>query len=181
MARLPLVTREELPPEKRYIFDLISARRGDIRNTVYPLHLTNPEAAEKIAELGAYLQFCPLAPIAAQLAILTTCKELDSQFIWAQRVPMALRDGVSKEAVDIIRNQLSLQELEPDQAALIQFARELIRSHAASDVSYEAVHRLLGSRGLIDYALLVGFYSLLILMTNALELKGPDSADIATR
>jgi 4-carboxymuconolactone decarboxylase len=175
MPRVPAVAREDLPPEKRYVADMVMSRRGPLGRTIFPLLLNHPDAAEKVADLGAYIQFSQLSPIAKQIGILTASMELHSEFIWNVRQPMAQSDGVRQEVISALREGESLDHLNPDESVLIRFARELLRDHTAGEMTFEAAHKLLGTTGLIDYSLLVGFYAMIIPLTNALGIASePD-------
>ena len=68
MARVPLVSREDLAPEDRHIWDDFAARRsGRVENNPRVM-LNSPQAAARIFALNTYLRFDagipskPLAP-----------------------------------------------------------------------------------------------------------------------
>ena len=56
MAKVPLVSREELPEDKQHIYDSIAGTRGSVLN-VFRVLLNSPDAAEAAGDLGAYLRY----------------------------------------------------------------------------------------------------------------------------
>ena len=60
MARVPYVSREDLPAEKQSIYDNLEATRGGIDGKGIPnsfrLLLNSPDAAEAVGALGEHIQ-----------------------------------------------------------------------------------------------------------------------------
>ena len=100
MARLPYVEREDLSEDKRHIYDRIAeTRRGDKAVSeiprVFKLVLNSPDAARAVAALGEYVRFgSALDPVVREIAILSTARELRSQYEWTHHEPIARRVGV---------------------------------------------------------------------------------------
>ena len=61
MARVPYVSREDLPADKRGIYDHIVETRGKPANVFLAL-LNGPDAAEAVAALGEFVRFNSLRP-----------------------------------------------------------------------------------------------------------------------
>ncbi len=68
------------------------------------IQLHSPELARRSRPVNHYLRHeAGLGGRVRELAILTTARELDSQFEWAAHEPAALAEGISREIIDIIR------------------------------------------------------------------------------
>src|SRR3954468_826073 len=106
-CRLPLLRREGLGAPAAAIYDsLADPKGGSIRGLRGPggIHLHSPEVALNARALNRYLwQGAGLSPRVREIAILTTARELDSQFEWAAHEPEALREGISSEIIETIR------------------------------------------------------------------------------
>jgi hypothetical protein len=65
-----------------------------------------------------------------ELAILTTARELDSQFEWAAHEPEALREGISRDIIEIIKHRLDTSSLDEADRIVIELPRDLRREEA---------------------------------------------------
>jgi 4-carboxymuconolactone decarboxylase len=73
------------------------------------------------------------------LAILVTARELDSQFEWAAHEPEALREGISRDIIAIIKHRLETDGLDPADGVVIELGREIF---GARKVESETFARL---------------------------------------
>src|SRR5207247_7873787 len=60
------------------------------------------------------------------LAILITAGEHDSQYQWTTNEPAALNDGLEPAIIEVVRNRKPTTGLAENDAALIEFDRELV-------------------------------------------------------
>src|ERR1700740_2965444 len=108
-CRLPLPSREELSLAAAAIYDsLADPKGGSIRGLRGPggIHLHSPELSGHTRPLNHYLrQGAGLGGRVRELAILTTARELDSQFEWTAHEPEALREGISREIIEAIKHR----------------------------------------------------------------------------
>jgi len=74
--------------------------------------LHSPELSRRARPLNRYLRHeAGLGGRVRELAILTTARELDSQFEWAAHEPEAVAEGVSQEIIDIIKHRKDTSDL----------------------------------------------------------------------
>jgi len=71
-----------------------------------------------------------------ELAILTTARELDSQFEWAAREPEALREGITREIIEIIKHRLNTSGLEQTDAIIIELGREIFGARKVAPTTF---------------------------------------------
>ena len=64
--------------------------------------------------------------------------------------------------------------LAADEAAIIDVATELSRSHSISDATYARALQQLGERGMVELTALVGYYTMVAMTLNAHEIPLPD-------
>ena len=171
MAKLPLVTVDELAPDARHVYDRIEATRGSVLNLFRAL-LNSPKAAEAVAGLGEYLRYgSSLDPAARETAILSVAKETGNAYEWAHHEPEARRAGVSDEAIESIRSGRGPMGIPAKEGIFVQAARELVRNGALTDRTFQAIEHLLGPQQTVDLIVLVGYYSLLNMVLSTLEVE----------
>ena len=171
MAKVPLKSREELPPSKQHVYDGIAGSRGRVPN-VFRALLNSPDAAEAVGALGAYLRYeSPLDPATREIAILTTATELDVPYEWAHHEPIARDVGVRDEVIESIRSGRAPMGLPAKEGVFAQATKELLRNGALGDRTYQAVEHLIGPAQTIDLLVLVGYYSLLARVIASLEIE----------
>lgn len=171
MARVPYLSREDLPEDQRSSWDAIARTRGRVVRP-YQLLLHSPKAALLVAELGTYVRFdANLDPVAQELAILATSRENQSQFEFTAHVRLARKAGVREEAINAIRDGRAPAGLTPEEALPVRMAQELVREHGLRDETYQAAVQAYGLRKAIDTVLLVGFYTALGMGIAALGIE----------
>ena len=168
MARVPYVDRESLSESDQPIFDQIAKTRGKVSN-VFTALLNNPGAAEAVTSLGEYIRYrSRLDPIIRETAILTTARELNNKYEWAQHEPVAKDVGVRGEVIDSILSGKGPMGLPAKEGIFIQASKELIKTGSVSNPTYQALDHLLGTQLTIDFIVTVGYYSMLSRLISSL-------------
>jgi len=171
MARVPYLTREELPPGKQPIYDRIQETRGAVHRPFSAL-LNSPDAAEKVAAVGEYARFhSSLDPVVREMVILTVARELDSQYEWTHHEPIARRAGLRDEVIEAIRDRKAPQGLIRKEAVFIQYTQELLRRRKVTDATFQAVVHLLGTQGTTDLTVTIAYYTMLAHILAAFEVE----------
>jgi 4-carboxymuconolactone decarboxylase len=175
MPRIAEVTaRDALPAEKQPIFDAIAASRGRV-GIPFSLLLHSPEAAGRIAHLGAYLRFdSPISDADRELAILTAAREADCSFEFVGHARLAREAGVRQEAIEALRTRAPLEAFTSEETLIVAFSRQLLQEHRVAAETFEAVRARLGDAGIIDLTALLGYYTMLACTFNALEVGPPE-------
>ena len=173
MARVRPLEREDLPAEHRHIYDDIASSRGRVQPNFKAL-LNNPLATARMAALGGYVRFeTPLSPRAKVLAVLTTARENEGDYVWTVNLPQARNAGVDEATIEAIRECRAPQGLALEDALIVQFTLELLRQHRITDATYQVVQQRLGDAGVIDLLILIGYYGSLSHTLSALEVMPP--------
>ena len=176
MARMPYITREEIPEDKRHIYDRIAeTRRSDPQSEiprVFQLILNNPDAAQAVGALGEYLRFgASLDPAVRETAVLSTAREMNSQYEWTHHEPIARQAGVREEVIDAIRSGKAPMGLPPKEGVFAQVAKEMVTGTGLTDRTFQAVEHLLGPEQTVELIVLVGYYSMLSRVMDALGIE----------
>ena len=169
MARVPYVKRERLNDQEQPIFDQIEKTRGGVSN-VFAALLNNPEATKVVTSLGEYIRYqSKLDPIIRETAILTTAKELQNSYEWAQHEPVAREIGVRDEVINSILSGKGPMGLPAKEGIFIQSAKELVKNGTLTSRTYQALEHLLGPQVTIDFLVTVGYYSMLSRLIRSLD------------
>ena len=169
MSRLPLPNRDALDPAAQEVWDSITATRGaivaDEGHLIGPFNawVHAPGIGGRLADLGAALRFeSSIERRLLEVAIITVGALWQAEFEWWAHSRMALQHGVSQEAV-----------LPDDEAAVHAVARQLAETGHVDGPGYEAAHRLLGDRGIVELVTLCGYYTLVSFTLNAFDVALP--------
>jgi len=182
MARLPLITsKDQLAPEHHAIADGIIGSRGSLHGP-FATFLHSPELAGRIAHLGAYVRFEGTLDMRVRvLAAMTVAREFEALYVWGAQTGSARRQNVPETTISAIRDNRSDGVTEED-LAVIEFTRSLLRRHRVGDAAAAEMRRRFGDDGFIQLTTAIGYYSLLSMTVNAVEVEtGPGAEVLATR
>jgi 4-carboxymuconolactone decarboxylase len=179
MSRLPLQTREALDPDAQAVWDSITASRGaivaDEGHLIGPFNawVTAPAIGGRLAELGAALRFeSSIERRLLEVAIITVGARWKAEFEWWAHSRMAVHHGVHPEAVAAIAAGAE-PALADDEAIVYAVARQLVETGHVDTPTYDAAHRLLGDRGIVELVTLCGYYTLVSFSLNAFDVTLP--------
>lgn len=172
MARVPFVTREDLPESQRYIYDRIGGTRGIKTIGPFEALLNSPEATSRVTAVGEYLRFQSELPSnVRELVTLTVANEIGSDIEWNSHERLARIAGVSDASISAVQRGTAPAGLSSEEANVVGYTLELLRVHRVKDETFNAVLKQLGTKNLVDLTLLVGYYIQLSLTFSALGLK----------
>ena len=172
MPRVPLIAKEDLPQDKHALYEQMAAHRGHVARPFAAL-LNSPEVASSVALVGEQLRYVSpsIASEVREIITLTTAKALKCQYIWTHHCNSAKEVGVRDEVVEAIRNGGRPRGLLPKESVFIQFAQELLEDKQVRDATYSAVEHLLGRQAVVDLVVTIGYYTMLCLAINALQVN----------
>ena len=160
MARLPNLTRDQLKPEDQKYYDEIAGSRGSVRGP-YGVLLHSPDLAARVAHTGAYVRFdFDMPDSLKEVVIITTAREIKSQYEFAAHARLARKAGVSEETIRAIAQGTAPEGLSGEEELLVRYTRELLGDHKISDATFNAVRGRYGDRGVVDLTALIGHYLL---------------------
>ena len=177
MARLRALERQDLPREGQKVYDEITKTRGYIVNN-YKTLLHSPEGAGRFAHLGHYLR--ALSPVERRLrevGILAGAKAVESEYVWSAHEPLARDAGVADQVIKSIENGVLPDSSFAEEAAIVDYAWQMLKKHKVEDETFEAVRSRLGDSGTVDLTLLINYYVSLALAIAALDIPLPEGFD----
>lgn len=179
MARVPYVSREDLSADKQPIYDHIAATRGGIDGGEMPnsfrLLMNSPDAADAVGRLGEHVRLgSTLDAVIRETAILGVARALDSRYVWGHHEPVARAVGVRPAVIEAIRSGRAPMGLPPKEGVFVQAGKEFVRDGALSEHTFQAVEHLLGSQGVVELVVVIGYYVMLNAMLASLGVE-PDA------
>src|SRR5215510_12846521 len=175
MARIPLVTREQVSPNEQPAYDaFMAARSGRPNIGPYTLLLHMPEMAQKLEALRLCLRDeASLPPKLQELVMISVAREMGCAFIWYAHAAAARQAGIRDDVVDGIRERRVLTGLSREEQAVVDFTRELLQNRRVSRATFDAATSLFGQRGTMTLTNLVACYAVLAYNMNTYELEAP--------
>ncbi len=174
-CRLPLPRREQLDDAGRRTYDsLADPTGGTIRGLRGPggILLHSPQLSRHARPLNRYLRHeAGLGGRVRELAILTTARELDSQFEWAAHEPQALSEGISPEIIEVIKHREDTNDLDEADAIVIELGREIFGARKVASATFARSLRHFGRRALVDLVALMGNYAGTAALLTAFDMQ----------
>jgi 4-carboxymuconolactone decarboxylase len=172
-ARVPYVDRDELDAQGQEIYDRIRRDRNVPHVSLqFRALLHSPKAADYLTSMGAQLRFQSAMPEnLKELAIILVAREWNSAIEWTAHAALAAKAGVSAASVEAVRTGKAPAGLTGEEQAIARFVLELLRRKDVPDDAFDAVHKLLGTKGVLDLTLICSYYSALSLAQIALKLE----------
>ena|SRR5215210_1674161 len=171
MARVSLVAPEAATAEQQAAFAAVGASRGGVGNLWRAL-AHSPQIARSLGAVGAFLRFeCNLPASLREAVILAVAGRWDCAYEQLHHHPLAARLGVAPAAMaalDAGRAPASGALPRLDDAA-VRYALALARDGRADATLADELRAGLGEQGLVELTSLVGYYTLLALVLNGLE------------
>lgn len=179
MARLPIISAEDMNENQRKIHDrILSGKRAGFRGP-FNMWVHSPGFLEVLEKVGAYLRFdSALDPRLSEMAILITARFWTAQYEWFAHEPHALKGGLDPAIISAIAERRRPENMKPDEEALYDFCTELHETHAVGDAAYRAAFEQFGERGVVDLTGLIGHYTMVSMTLNAFEVEIPGGNDL---
>jgi 4-carboxymuconolactone decarboxylase len=172
--RLPLPKREDLDEAARLTYDRAATPGVSLAGLWGPagVRLYSPKTTQQLEQVNRYLRFqAGLTPRVREVAILTTAREMDSQFEWVAHEPEAVKEGVPANVIDVIKYRKSTQGVEENDALVIELARQIWRDHKVKSETFAALKAIYGPHKLIDLVLLMGAYANTAALLAAVDMQ----------
>jgi 4-carboxymuconolactone decarboxylase len=172
--RLPLPKREDLDDAGKAHYDRVTAPGATIAGLQGPSGITlySPKAAEHARALNRYLRFeAGLPPRMREIAILTTAREMDSQFEWAAHEPVARKEGVEERVIDVIKHRMPTAGLNESDAIVIELGRQIFRDHKVTAETFAKAKALFGPNKLVELVMLMGNYAGTAALLTAVDMQ----------
>jgi 4-carboxymuconolactone decarboxylase len=171
MARIATIDKkEDLAPQDQKIYDTILQSRGAVGGPWRAL-LHSPELAQRTMHLGSYVRFeSSLDHRLVELTALVAARELECKHEWAAHIGHAAKAGISPEIVRAVYEKKGVEHFTAEDAQIVSFVRESLRSHRVSETTFQALYGRLGEKRFVELAATVGYYAMLACTLNTFDI-----------
>jgi len=175
--RFELPARDAMTPEQRRMADAILAGpRGSLRGP-FPVLIHSPKMGDIAQTLGAYVRFeSVLKPHLRELAILTVARFWTAQFEWYAHRELAMQAGLAPAIADAIAAGVRPAKLDVEEAAVYDFASELLATKGVSDATFATVKTMFGQQAVVDLIATMGYYCIVAMALNVNRTALPPGA-----
>jgi 4-carboxymuconolactone decarboxylase len=174
MAKIRPIPREEATPEQQRVGDAIFGSRNEEYGGPSAVLLHVPEMAQRFEDLRASLIGDERLPKPAlHLAALLAARFWSSQYTWWKRVEMCRAAGIPDDVIGAVRDRRRPVFADPVLEVVYDYVAELLESGRVDERTDARALELLGEEAIIQLVLIVGFYSMLALVSDAFEPELP--------
>jgi len=170
MTRIPDATRETVPQEFVESFDdVLRSNNGRVSGPT-SITINSPEMAKRRGVLTNYLRYeTKFERKYLELAIITTARLMDCPYVWNAHAPAARKEGISDGVIEALRENKSLPNMEPAEAAIVSYATEFYTTHRVTERTFNSALELFGTQYLVEITSLMGHYAQTAFILNAFE------------
>jgi 4-carboxymuconolactone decarboxylase len=159
-ARLPYLQRKDMDENAQKIFDVLPGRSQDgVLSGPLAFAAYNPPVAKALFDLHNAAVAGTLDPHARELAIMVACRETNYSLEWNAHEASALKAGVDRKVIDVIRTRGPLTGLDEKDAAVIRFGRQMFGDRKMDAATFARVKQLFGPRGAMDMVAVMNTYA----------------------
>jgi 4-carboxymuconolactone decarboxylase len=176
MSRIPGVTRESLSSENQVIWDRITAHRSGAGGP-YSMMMHAPVLADRVAAVEDYFRFSSSLPtVEKELVILAVAREMGAHYPWTRHERRAREANMRPELLETLRANGPMDEMSPRERLLVEMARNLLRQRTLSEELFTRAQRELSDEQLVETIALIGHYTTVGYLVNALDVKTPEGS-----
>jgi 4-carboxymuconolactone decarboxylase len=169
MARVTLVAPEQASAEQQAAFTVVAAQRGRVGN-LFRAMVHSPELAGRVGQVGAYLRYdASLPDRLRESVILAVSRHWHAEYERQQHEVIARGFGLSDAAMADLRAGQVPTDVSPLEGAAVRYAQALLRDGQGTADLLQPLVGELGERGLVELHILVGYYSMIGLFLNGLQ------------
>ena len=171
MPRLPYIERDDLPEEKRYLFDNLSRDSGRVGN-LFRVMGHSPQILHQFMRLGSDLRSrTRIDPKLRELAILTVGRLTNAPYEYVHHIAIARRVGVTEEQIEGLPVWERHPAFSPEERAVIRYAEAVTRDIRVSDEVFNAVRAFLDEEQIVELAMNVAFYNLVVRFLEPMQVE----------
>src|SRR5215472_17415093 len=168
----PVASKADVAPEHQAVVDDVLKVFGAIRGP-FSMMLHSPEMTKRMLPLVPF--FREESVVEGKLrsvGILAAVRERQAAQVWAAR-----RNCLREEAIDLLRAKADASKFSAEEAAIVTYVRQLMRTNRAEQAAFDALHKKYGTKWLVELTAGVNFYAMLCGVVNAFEVAAPPDGE----
>ncbi len=165
--RLPQLKLEDTSGDQRVLAEQMLKQTRSGLTGPFNSMLRSPEMSKGLMDLYLYFRYKTALPRnLVEIAILVTGREWSAPFEWYMHYPIAISEGVAPALLTDLREGRRPAAMKAEEAAVYEFATELLRTHRVTDATYDKALKLFGEKNVVDLTSLVSTYSTYAALLN---------------
>ena len=173
----PVAGKSDVAPEHQAVADDVLKVFGAIRGP-FSIMLHSPEMTKRLLPMVPFFRDESIVEGRLRsVGILAAVREREAAYVWAAQVAAARRNGVREEAIDLLRARADASKFPVEEAAIVNYVRQLMRTNRADQAAFDALHNEHGTKWLVELTTGVHYFAMLCGVVNAFEVAAPPDGD----
>ncbi|MEX8548804.1 MAG: carboxymuconolactone decarboxylase family protein [Mucilaginibacter sp.] len=187
-GRLPLLKPEQLNPEQKELYKLISdkqvpwAKKNNFEISLqdgsligpFNFHLRSPAVSKQyLGWANAESAGSKLSPRMREIIILTVGFSCNAEYEAYAHTAVGKAVGLTDAIINSIKLGQQPENLEPNEIAIYQFTHQLVNNRRIDDPTYQTAIKILTEQGVVDIVHLIGAYLATSAFLNAFQVPAP--------
>lgn len=170
--RLPLPRMEELDEDGKRLLAAFQKQGLSITESApRSIRINSPKVSQYMTKGNQYLRYeSGLDPKLREVSILLAARAMDQEYEWAAHEATALKEGLSREVIDIIKHERPVTAAANEkEAAIIRLGREAFNDHHVTPETFAQAQKVFGKKTLVDIVALMGHYAATAILLNVFD------------
>jgi alkylhydroperoxidase family enzyme len=162
-ARVPYVTRNDLPEADREIFDQFIKERGSEPGHIHRAVANAPNLLRRFLGLANELRNgTQLDPKLRELALMTVGRLTNAEYEFTHHWNISLKAGIKREQLEQLASFETAPVFNDQERAVMRYAAEATTSIKVSDATFNALRSFLDTRRITELVMNVAFYNAVV-------------------
>jgi len=176
MARIPVLSRDEMNAEQQRVYDATLAATGRVGRGPSVGYAYSPGLWQVHNASSAHLLDCSLTPAQVRIVSLMTARHWNAAYPWSAQAATALAAGVDRAVVEAINAGEQPEFTDSADEVVHAVTRELLATGSLGDDIFKAAESAIGYQRLADVVGVIGHFCTTALMANVAGATPPGDA-----
>jgi len=172
MARVPLLTRNDLPADERSVFDRLEASRGMPTGNIWRALANAPNLLDRALLLADELRHgTTIEKRFRELAVLMVGVAAKSQYEFDHHWNAALKAGLPRPKLQAIGDFATSPLFDDAERAVLRYAKEATETGTVADATWAALREHFDDRKAMEIVVTVAWYNFVVRILLPLEIE----------
>ena len=171
MARVPVLkSPHQLTGDARRVAEGIVDTRKSLEGP-FSVWMHAPEWAERVAHLGTLVRWEGTLELRIRtLAALVVGRHFQAQYVWGIQGVISAERNIPRSVINAIHEDSS-DGIPPKDLQIVDFTRQLLRTNRVVEPLAQAIMERLGADQYVQLTTCIGYYAMLAMTVNGVELE----------
>ena len=162
-ARLPYLTRNDLPEADRDIFDQFVKERGAEPGHIHRVVANAPNLLRRFLGLANELRNgTQLDPKLRELALMTVGRLTNAEYEFTHHWNISLKASIKREQLEQLASFETAPVFNDHERAVMRYTSEATTNIKVTDATFNALHAFLDTRRITELVMNVAFYNAVV-------------------